>query len=717
MASGEVAKLWVFLGLRTDLSNSVAKEIQGVNRQLAGTRKVADTLVNAGKTLAVGVTLPIVAAGAAMGKLASESVETENLFSVSVGNMKSQFTSFVNETSKALGINRYELMQTSGMLNVMLTSMGFTSQKAYDMSTAITKLAYDMASFYNLPVDEAIQKLQSGLAGEVEPLRKLGIMVDEATVKSFAYANGIAETGKELTANQKVLARYGVIMQATAKAQGDLARTADSPANALRRLQQMTAQAGAELGKIFVPAIGAVAQGLAGLVSGIANANAGVQGFAIGVAGFAAALGPVIAGIGLWQKGLTTLAPALKAVSEVMKISQNALLGWIGVAALATGVIVGIVNAVKKHNEQMAINRDRTRELTAQLTEIRDKMAQTNITQRERNALQANERSILDELGKILPQNIGQRDELGRLISVSADDLKRYNDELDHNEQRHKEAAKAALENRIAELEYRRSILTGDIRVATGDTSGDIAATSLPKNKQAEFEALERQIAAARAEYAKFETDVTDPGSDPDPDPTDVPVVGPVITALDRLKRELEIVQAENQLFRVEMGLEQNTTEQTTREYDAQAKIVAELTKQYNALAKAKGLAADATRDTYLELKKEQAALAEIKAQLEEERRSQMEAQVNAAASGGKMIEAMRIAMFGSVGAYEAAVRERARATGTDLSVAGAMIDAEAMPEWQRRGFKMQRSAPVINLYGPDKAEVFEWVHEALGMP
>jgi hypothetical protein len=112
-----------------------------------------------------------------------------------------------------------------------------------------------MASFYNLNPKEAFEKLRSGISGEVEPLRQLGILLDEETVKQVAYTTGVARMGQELTQQQKVHARYAAILQQTSLAQGDMARTLDSPANQLRILRDEVKQIGIEFGMVLLPTI------------------------------------------------------------------------------------------------------------------------------------------------------------------------------------------------------------------------------------------------------------------------------------------------------------------------------------------------------------------------------------------------------------------------------------------------------------------------------
>lgn len=182
-----------------------------------------------------------------------DAIESESLFEVSMGNMTSSARAWSEELQKTLGLNAYEIRKNVGVLYNMTTSMGLTRDAAYKLSTEMTELAYDMASFYNIDAEEAFTKLRAGITGETEPLKRLGILIDEATIKQVAYRNGIATVGKELTQQQKVQARYIAIIEQTANAQGDLARTIDSPTNQLRLLTTRLKLVQINIGMAFMP--------------------------------------------------------------------------------------------------------------------------------------------------------------------------------------------------------------------------------------------------------------------------------------------------------------------------------------------------------------------------------------------------------------------------------------------------------------------------------
>ncbi len=217
--------------------------------------KAARSLGSLGNKLTLAVTMPALGMGAALAKFGMDAVESENLFEVSMGAMANDARRWSEELRRQFGLNAYEIRRTLGTFNVMFQSMGLGEQAAYDMAKGLTQLSYDLASFYNLRPEDAFQKLQSAISGEVEPLRRLGIVVNDTTIQQWALARGLITAGQEMSEAQKVLARYYVIMEQTSKAQGDLARTMDSPANQLRRLQAEVTQLATDWGMQLMPVL------------------------------------------------------------------------------------------------------------------------------------------------------------------------------------------------------------------------------------------------------------------------------------------------------------------------------------------------------------------------------------------------------------------------------------------------------------------------------
>jgi phage-related tail protein len=309
---------------------------------------------SAGNTLSVGVTLPILAVGTAATKMAMDTIESENLFEVSMGKMSQTARKWTDETAKSLGLNAYELRKNVGTFNVMLTAMGQTEEKAYEMSTSFSKLAYDMASFYNLDPSQAFDKLRAGISGEAEPLKQLGIVINETAIKNYALEKGLIRQipvldkhGKAVTDSfgkiktkteelddaTKVQARYGLIMELTAKAQGDLSRTMDSPTNKLRIQTERIKQQATELGVKLIPLMEKGLNITGKIVDWLDSLNDEQKDLIIKIGLVTAAAGPLL---GITGKFISVVGSL---VGTIGKVSSS--LGAAKVATSAAGAVAG----------------------------------------------------------------------------------------------------------------------------------------------------------------------------------------------------------------------------------------------------------------------------------------------------------------------------------------------------------------------------------------
>jgi len=322
VASSTVAALKILLGV--DASGAAAGfkqaavEAQKFERQMRSLTVVGQRLEKAGTVMTVGITVPFALAARAATRLAADAVESENLFKESMGRMADAARSWSTEISAALGLNSYEVRKNVGTFNVMLHSMGLVDEQAFEMSKTMTELAYDMTSFYNLDPSTAFEKLRSGLAGQVRPLRDLGINIDDATVKQWAMTHGMVKTGQEMTYQQKVIARYNLILEQTAAAQGDLARTIDSPANRLRVLKARTEEAAISFGQLLLPVVSRAAEVLKTAVdwfNSLDEAEKRVFGSAVLVA---AAMGPVLLVSGKLLQSVVVLGAAKRALAGLI---------------------------------------------------------------------------------------------------------------------------------------------------------------------------------------------------------------------------------------------------------------------------------------------------------------------------------------------------------------------------------------------------------------
>lgn len=185
-------------------------------------------------------------------------IENMNLFNVSMGQFAKEAQNYAEQVGEIMGINPGEWMRNQGVFMTITDGFGVASDRAYIMSKNLTQLTYDLASFYNISTSDAFQKLESGISGELEPLRRLGYDLSVARLQQEAYNLGIDRSVTSMTQAEKAELRYYAIMTQVTNAQGDMARTLEAPANQLRILQAQVEQATRALGNLFLPVLKAI---------------------------------------------------------------------------------------------------------------------------------------------------------------------------------------------------------------------------------------------------------------------------------------------------------------------------------------------------------------------------------------------------------------------------------------------------------------------------
>ena len=182
-------------------------------------------------------------------------VENLNLFTVAMGDYADQAKEYAELVQARLGIDPSEWMRNQGVFKQITSGFGVVEDKANLMSKTLTQIGYDISSFFNISIEESMQKVQSGISGELEPLRRLGYALDQATLQQIAYNHGIMQNISTMTQAQKSQLRFVAIMEQSKNVMGDMARTVMTPANAMRILQQQIAQLSRALGNILIPII------------------------------------------------------------------------------------------------------------------------------------------------------------------------------------------------------------------------------------------------------------------------------------------------------------------------------------------------------------------------------------------------------------------------------------------------------------------------------
>ena len=188
----------------------------------------------------------------------AEYTEVVNRFNVSMGEYAEEAGKYAENMSEILGIDPAEWMDGQAILMSLSKGFGVSSDRAYVMSKNLTQLAYDISSFKDISIGDAMDKIKSGLAGEIEPLRAIGYDLSIARLQQEAYALGIDKKVSAMTQAEKAELRYVAVMKSSVLAQKDMARTLDSPSNQLRIFKAQVNQASRAIGNLFIPLLNKV---------------------------------------------------------------------------------------------------------------------------------------------------------------------------------------------------------------------------------------------------------------------------------------------------------------------------------------------------------------------------------------------------------------------------------------------------------------------------
>ena len=179
--------------------------------------------------------------------------EDLNLFTVAMGQYVKEAKEYAENVGDIMGIDPAKWMRNQGVFNTLLSGFGSVADRSYLMSKNLTQLGYDISSFFNISVEDAMQKLQSGVSGELEPLRRLGYDLSQAKLEQTALTLGIEKSVSAMTQAEKAELRYYAIMTQVTTAQGDMARTLEAPANQLRIFKAQIEMTARSIGNIFIP--------------------------------------------------------------------------------------------------------------------------------------------------------------------------------------------------------------------------------------------------------------------------------------------------------------------------------------------------------------------------------------------------------------------------------------------------------------------------------
>ncbi len=343
---------------------------------------IAGDLIADGLRMAAGEVKDFISKGI---ELASDLTEVQNVVDTTFGDGAAQIYIWADAAAESFGISTLAAQQYTGTMGAMLKSMGLTQSEVASMSTAMVGLAGDMASFYNLDVERAFEKIRSGISGETEPLKQLGINMSVANLEAYALSEGIEKAYKNMTEAEKATLRYNYLMSVTADAQGDFAKTSDSYANQQRIAQLNMENMAAALGEKLLPQINELTSKfnseipqIGKSIETIGNIIGDVTSFAIEnheaitrlVAAYLTFKGAMAAGNAIMTgvnafKSLTTALKTAETAQQALNIATNA-----NPYVLIASAILGVVSAVGIYAAQVDSAVNSAAELEAESNKI-----------------------------------------------------------------------------------------------------------------------------------------------------------------------------------------------------------------------------------------------------------------------------------------------------------------------------------------------------------
>lgn len=287
-----------------------------------------------GKTMSTFVTAPLLAAGTASVMMASDFNESMNKVDVAFASSSQVVKDFAKTSLTSFGIAEGTALDMAALFGDMATSMGLGVGEASKLSTSLVGLAGDLSSFKNINIKEATTALNGIFTGETESLKRLGVVMTETNLKTFALSQGMTKQYETMSQAEKVMLRYNYIMANTKNAQGDFARTNEGAANQMRMFGEGVKQLSAQFGQVMLPAVTSIVSGLNSMIQGFSDSSEGTKTFIVALAGITAGVGPLLFLVGTIVPKVIEGFNLMSAAAVKFNLTLTSATGIVGLAAL-----------------------------------------------------------------------------------------------------------------------------------------------------------------------------------------------------------------------------------------------------------------------------------------------------------------------------------------------------------------------------------------------
>ncbi|MBV4424286.1 phage tail tape measure protein [Clostridium tyrobutyricum] len=294
---------------------SLGKSLDTVGSKM---KTIGEGLGNVGSKLSLAITAPLVAAGTASVKLASDTSESLNKVEVAFGSVNQKVKDWSETTLKGYGIAKGTALDMAALYGDMATSMGLNQEEAAKMSMSLVGLAGDLSSFKNIDIKRAEEALNGIFTGETESLKMLGVVMTDTNLQQYAYSKGIQKKTQDMTEAEKVQLRYNYVLEKTKNAHGDFERTGAGTANQMRVFQESLKELGATMGQNILPIITPIITKLNEWIQAFAKLDQSTQKIILIVGAIIAAVGPVLVGLASVVNAVGNLSSAFSKVSTAI---------------------------------------------------------------------------------------------------------------------------------------------------------------------------------------------------------------------------------------------------------------------------------------------------------------------------------------------------------------------------------------------------------------
>lgn len=301
-ARGDIEKTTEKLKYYTEAEQKVIDKTAAVVKKLeeSGNKfeKTGEKISKVGNKITLGVTTPVVAAGAAIYKYSSDLTEAENKTKEVFKNMSGDALTWSQTSLDKMGMARSTALDAVSLYGGMATAMGLTRKRATDMSKSLTELSVDLASFHNTSLDQASTALKSIFTGETETLKNYGIVMTEANLKAYALSQGIKTNYSEMSQAEKVQLRYNFVLNASKDAIGDYERNCGEAASQMKKLPEALKELATSFKDNVEPVITPIITSLNGAIVSFGKWSKTTKNVVTVAAVSIAALGPLVSVIG-----------------------------------------------------------------------------------------------------------------------------------------------------------------------------------------------------------------------------------------------------------------------------------------------------------------------------------------------------------------------------------------------------------------------------------